>query len=988
MLAWRDENGDIPENALANAIEERDAYLAQFGDSDGFGEMPISNLPWLSRGPTNVGGRTRGFVVHPTDPNIIYAASTTGGVWKSNNQGNSWLPVNNRLTNLSIGSMAISQQNPNTLYAGTGGDRDGSGVFRTADGGMSWTRTTAQNPNWKRVYRIAVDSNNDQTILVGTDTGLFYSSNSGGAFAPVVSTPPINGRCETVVIDPNNSNRAVAVIFTGLYRAYYLNKNTETGVWEASQSNLVSINTDGRIEFAYAKSTSSPSTPGTPTHVYALTQGGGGTQIFKKSVDGGQTYASITTSYNPNTPPEFRLTPSTHNNTIWVSPINPNFIIAGDVNLYRSEDGGVTAERIADAYIFEHQMHVDQHCIVPAPGFNGTTNQKVYVCNDGGVYSTENIAGVSPTFGWDRKTAGYVTSQFYGAVGHFNPASSEGILVGGLQDNGSTKSSTTNPEASAYIGGDGGFAAIEANDPYWFYGEYQYGNLHRRSTWILSSPAGANFIAPFVLDPNDGNRLYMGAGSLLRTDNVKAATPTFAEVLSAGTGQSISAIAVAEGNSNIVWAATGTFIDTRLYKSTNALASRPTWDRVDDNGSHPVPNRFITRILIDPGDANLVYVTLGGFNKPDNVLKTTDGGSSWQSITGVGLTGAPVRGIARHPYDSDRLFVGTEVGLFETRDGGQEWLQADEGPTDISVDEVTFLHGSTTLLAATYGRGLWTAEIEPTTPPNRTLFDFDSDARADISVYRPFDSKWYLNRSNSGFLAQQFGVASDIPVAEDYDGDRRADITVFRDGVWHRLDSSTGVYHSVSYGVANDIPMPADFDADGRADEAVFRPSNGQWHLNRSTEGSISYQWGISTDKPVTGDFDADGRADFGVFRFVNGMWYLFDSASPWYFQWGLEGDIPVVADFDGDAQSDVAVWRPSNGIWYILTSTSQYEDYTILQWGMTGDIPVPADYDGDGRADAAVWRPSDGNWYLLQSTNGSYVRHFGKNGDLPIPRK
>ena len=273
---------------------------------------------------------------------------------------------------------------------------------------------------------------------------------------------------------------------------------------------------------------------------------------------------------------------------------------------------------------------------------------------------------------------------------------------------------------------------------------------------------------------------------------------------------------------------------------------------------------------------------------------------------------------------------------------------------------------------------------------NQTKFDYDGDGRADISLFRPSSSVWYIqNSSDNSYGIRQFGSSGDRLAAADFDGDSRTDLAVFRpsEGVWHRLNSSNNTTSAVAFGAASDVPVPADFDGDGRADIAVYRPSNGTWWITRSRDGAVSVQsFGLSEDKPTPGDFDGDGQADIAVFRPSTNVWYRINSSNGQAsaYQFGLSGDQPTAADFDGDSRTDIAVFRPSEGVWYRLNSAS--ESFSIVRFGLAEDKPVAADYDGDGRADIAVYRPSDGTWYLLRSTAGFAAARFGLAEDIPTP--
>ncbi len=218
----------------------------------------------------------------------------------------------------------------------------------------------------------------------------------------------------------------------------------------------------------------------------------------------------------------------------------------------------------------------------------------------------------------------------------------------------------------------------------------------------------------------------------------------------------------------------------------------------------------------------------------------------------------------------------------------------------------------------------------------RTRFDYDGDGRADVSVFRPSNSVWYLNRTTDGFSAVGFGIPTDKPAPADFDGDGKTDIAVFRNGTWYLLRSTKG-FAQIQFGAAGDIPVPADFDGDGTAELAVYR--GGVWYsLNLVTNQANVVQFGIASDAPLIGDFDGDGKSDYAVYRPSNGVWYLLQSSNGFTtIQFGISIDKPAPADFDGDGKTDAAVFR--NGIWYQLNSTSGVQ---IVQFGTAGDKPTP----------------------------------------------
>lgn len=273
---------------------------------------------------------------------------------------------------------------------------------------------------------------------------------------------------------------------------------------------------------------------------------------------------------------------------------------------------------------------------------------------------------------------------------------------------------------------------------------------------------------------------------------------------------------------------------------------------------------------------------------------------------------------------------------------------------------------------------------------SRAVFDFDGDGKTDVSVFRPTDGGWYLNRSQAGFTATSFGLASDLIVPADFDGDGKTDIAVFRpsDGTWYGLRSSDNAFFVVGFGQNGDLPRPADFDGDGKADFTVFRPSNGTWYrLNSSNNQFVAVQFGLNGDAPLVADFDGDGKSDIAVWRSSGGFWYWLNSSNGQFsaIQFGSSMDTPVAGDFDGDGKTDINVFRSQTGTWYRLNSSNGV--FAAVGFGRLGDVPIVGDYDGDGKSDVAVWRPSDRVWYWLKSSNGEFnAQPFGSSGDKPVP--
>jgi hypothetical protein len=659
-------------------------------------------------------------VIHPANPNILWAGSVGGGVWKTTNAGATWTPLDDFMANLAACCLAIDPANPDVLYCGTGegffnADAiNGAGIFKTTDGGATWNQL-ASTASWFSVNRIAISPTKSNIILAATRPGGIQRSTDGGATWTTVRSAQ---GCLDIAFNPSDSTKAVADILdydmahgNWFHSALY---STDAGAtWLASNLQGIDGPDNGlgaRIELAYA--------PSSPNIVYANSNSnfdiGCGSSpcahigsIFR-STDGGATFVRTSS-------PSFDTEANWYCNTIWVSPTDPNFIVFGTNSLHRSTDGGATSERITNGYLLTQEPHPDQHFMVSEPGYNGTSNKRLYVCNDGGVFRTDDITTASTTSGWVSLNATYQTAQYYGVGG-----SSSGLLMGGTQDNGTLKSATGTQDAVVGMGGDGGVTAVDPTNENIWYGEFPGMMLARSTDQGMSFQdihAGisdsASFVSPFVLDANNTNSLIAGGNSIWRSNDVRTAvSPSWSVIRPPDpSNHAVSALAVAQGNSNIIWAA---YSGGELYKTNDGLDSNPVWTTIHNSGqSSTLPSRFLTQILIDPANANAVYVTFGGFTS-GNLQKTTDGGATWRDITGSGRTGlpsVPIRSLAKDPTKPNSLFVGTEVGVFASLDGGNTWAAANEGPANVSVDQLIILPHSRTVVAATHGRGLWSTDL-------------------------------------------------------------------------------------------------------------------------------------------------------------------------------------------------------------------------------------------------------------------------------------
>jgi hypothetical protein len=725
LLAWRDENGVIPPNAM-NAAR---AQFATLGAGDLAGGL--STASWTELGPGNIGGRVRALAIHPATPTTLFCGSVGGGIWKSVDGGASWNKIDDFLGSISISSIVFQPGNPSILYAGTGesfaGDGlQGSGILKSIDGGATWTQLpSTANPSFHYVNELSI-SPDGAVLLAATGTGIWRSTNAGLSFTNTFSGTGNLGS-KDVHFHPLNPAVAIAEFsdydFTGATWFHAIAFSTNGGTSWAEAPGTRANGSSARIEVAWHKAW----TGGGNGCAYALRNSANG-EIFR-SLDGGATWMLVAANSILNGT-------GWYYNTLWVDPTdadaNPadDVILAGGLDLWRSTNGGVGFTKITQWSSWPNSPHADQHVAIEDPGFDGTSNRRVYLCNDGGVWRTDNVYTAATLSGWTGLNHQLAITQAYGA----SRCPIDGVIEMGTQDNGTLRyTPSAGPLGwTTTFGGDGGFCASDPTNPSRSYGEYVRAQIFRStnggasgsyidgwngSAWkpapytIGDAQAStANFIAPFVMDPASSTRILIGGRSLWRTSdsatpNNSTSGPSWAAIKAPTTNNSnISAIAIAATDSNVVWVGHN---NGEVWSTANGLAAAPTWTR-RDLGSPNLPDRKVTRVTIDSTNASNVLVTFGGFNT-DNLWRTGDGGATWAAATG--MPAIPLRDVEMSPANPAWLYVASELGLLISEDGGASWSVTNDGPGRASIDEMFWSQGW--LYIATHGRGMFKATPHP-----------------------------------------------------------------------------------------------------------------------------------------------------------------------------------------------------------------------------------------------------------------------------------
>ncbi len=710
---------------------------------------------WQPLGPGNIGGRTRSILINPANPKIMYAGAVGGGVWKSTDGAQSWFPLTDLLPSIGIGALAMDPQNPDILYAGTGEYYTGStrgdsirglGIFRTTDGGATWSQLPATaTSSFYYTNKLAVSPANSQHIYAATYGGVWASLDGGVTWKRVLDRTSPNNGCQDLVM---RSDQATDYVFAACGMSVtpqtVIYRNVDAG-GGGSWEQVFSAPNMSRTSLAIA-----PSNQSTIYAVSASAESGdyhnGLLGVYRSQSNGDkdswQTRVNNQDANRLNTvlftnPREGMAdicsggkaqysNQGDYDNAIAVDPLNPDVVWVGGIDVFRSDDGGANWGIAGFWQASAPQLvHADVHAFVFQPGYNGGDNQRLIVATDGGIFSTDNAlaataqgdrAACSPyptQIVWTSLNNSYAATQFY----HGSVYPGGGAYWGGTQDNGAVRGSD-GAGANAWrrvISGDGGFTAIDPTDPNLIYGESQNlafsrsvnGGITFSSALrgITENTSNFLFITPFEMDPSQPKRLYLGGRTLWKTTDGALNWSAASAPVASG---SISAIAIAPSAPAKMVMATSTGL---ILRNSDALSAT---DSTVWSSSSPRTG-YVSRLAFDPGNPDIVYATYSQFKasaSQNHVYKSTDGGATWTGIDGSGDTGLPdipVFSIIVDPQNTSNLYLGTDLGVFFSPDGGNTWSR-DDAPFANTVTEVLTLDrssGTPVLYAFTHGRGVW-----------------------------------------------------------------------------------------------------------------------------------------------------------------------------------------------------------------------------------------------------------------------------------------
>lgn len=676
---------DISQKAMYEGFAKSKLQLNKSGLS-----VDDSLAEWKNMGPDNVPGRMISLAVNPVDEKTLYAGSASGGLWRTYDavNGTGWHRITTGFPVLGVMAIAIDPVDTNNVYIGTGEvygynksigglvirttrGTYGIGILKSEDGGKTWKKsldwTTAQQ---KGVQVLEINPQNPQSIYAGTSEGVYKSVNGGEDWDLVFE----NLMVEDIVIHTEDTSKVLISCGnlgspgTGLYRSL-----DAGATWDKLQ-NAPDFSGKTLID-AYASN---------PNTIFASVADSLTGQGLFKTEDFGTTWVQ---KYNSDVI-DVQTYQGFFAHWVAVHPEDSNQVVHAGVQIYKSENGGNSITQISGP-------HVDHHNYAHDPKNPGT----LYIANDGGVYRSTDFGSNYSNIGY-----GLITSQFYGGFSSSHQDST--LAIGGLQDN-NTVITYGSKDWVRVIGGDGSWTAMNALDDNTIYGSWQRGNIQKstnRGQSFISATNGINtggaaFIAPYAISETNPDVLYAGRQTIFKTTNA-AELWSATDNGSSFDGNSFLSIAISAQNDDFVIAATApTVTRAHVYRTTNGGT---TWEDITST----LPDRYPSDIFIDPNNQDIAYIVFSGFGT-GHVFKTEDGGLTWQNKTGS-LPDVPTLSVVVDPQNSQHVYVGNDLGVYISKDGGDSWQMFSKGlPEAVIAMDLNISKANRKLRVATHGNGAW-----------------------------------------------------------------------------------------------------------------------------------------------------------------------------------------------------------------------------------------------------------------------------------------
>lgn len=639
-------------------------------------------------------GRINCIEFHPNTPDDIWIGAAGGGIWHSTNKGQNWVQSypDNKFMTLGINDISISYTNPNVIYATTG-DAFGAGasgystysigIIKSTDKGLTWEVTGLKNElaNTNKIAAVLVSSTDENVVIAGTRNGIYKTTDGGTTW----SLKQAGDEIYDIEVHPTNPNIVYASTFRNGNSKVF--KSTNFGDnWTTSLSNSDSYRTQVAV------------TPDDPDGVFALVSYAvygkatdNGFHSFWYSGDGGANWEKMSDKESTTNILGWDYKGGDSGGQGWydlalaVDPKNMNRIFSGGIHVWSSDDVGQTfkiATHSRGLYQLPY-VHADVHDMKFTKD-----GSRLYLTCDGGVYYSNDQRN------WIDISKGLPITQFYRFCSdNKNPTR----LISGAQDN-----STIKKDGDAWdivYGGDGADCWIDPNNSeYWYY-SYVFGEFRRSINSGINSSvmifpkqfkdeAGA-WISPMSIDLAGTNRIYVGFKQIYRSENY---------------GKSESFIPVSAFSNNDPMTVLSVY-DRHIYAANHGSL----YYSYDDGYHWETLNlTYISSIAIDPKNPKHAWITQFGFNDGSKVYEFTDG--TLTNISG-NLPNIPVNCIAYQNNSPNRLFIGTDIGVYYSDYNSSFWQRYGTSLPNTIVTDIELLSDHNLIRITSYGRGLWEAPL-------------------------------------------------------------------------------------------------------------------------------------------------------------------------------------------------------------------------------------------------------------------------------------
>lgn len=677
----RQSGGEIPRDAYAKAVNTTNHLKANVG---GKGSKLAAQPRWKLIGPSNIdgnmahAGRVLSVAVHPTNSSIAYAGAANGGIWKTTNKGQRWVPLTDNALSLATGALTIDPTDPNTIYAGTGeqsegvGSYYGAGIIRSTDAGATWKNLGLHEVG--AFVEIVVHPKNPNRIYAAggrSAGGVFRSDDKGATWKKLTGGLPPSGASDlSVSIDGDRDILFAAMPSAGIFRS------TDGG---NSWTNVQSF-TDMRRMHVDAQQNNW-------LNVVALSANNSGNfEAVARSYDGGESWEDMVGDLEQDIFQVGSSAQGWYDAYIRIDPVDPNRVFMGGISAWRTEDGGGSWQDVGLAY--QGGVHPDQQNIAIAP----SDPNVVYFANDGGVWVSEDGGNVITSYDDDL-----AITQFYGITIDQTVGD---LTYGGTQDNGSLYGNSTD-SWTEFAGGDGSFVQVDQNNPSTIFyirpGDdnnpirSDNGNETYLSSGIRSSDT-TNWLKPILYDSKN-NRFYYATTHFYVSGNKGSSFTRKAKQL-AFNGTTISYIEAFGDGKTLLLGTTG----GKVHYTTDEGSTFQ--DR-----SAGLPGRWVTSVKFSPGSKTRIYASLSGFGG-GHVFRSDDAGATWTNIS-ANLPDVPVNELLIDPDNVKGLYAATDVGVFFSPNDGEEWVPYGTGLPNVAVFDMDIHLTRRVLRAGTHGRSIW-----------------------------------------------------------------------------------------------------------------------------------------------------------------------------------------------------------------------------------------------------------------------------------------